>query len=79
VHLNLARAYTSAGDLAKAQNSYQAVLRLTPENWDAIFELGKIYVSLGMPDEARRQLTDLLFRNTAFHAKADAERILAGL
>jgi tetratricopeptide (TPR) repeat protein len=79
VHLNLARAYTSAGDLAKAQNSYQAVLRLTPENWDAIFELGKIYVSLGMPDEAKRQLTDLLFRNTAFHAKADAERILAGL
>jgi tetratricopeptide (TPR) repeat protein len=79
VHLNLARAYTSAGDLAKAQNSYQAVLRLTPENWDAIFELGKIYVSMGMPDEAKKQLTDLLFRNSAFHAKVDAERILAGL
>jgi tetratricopeptide (TPR) repeat protein len=79
VHLNLARAYTSAGDFTNAKNSYQAVLRLTPENWDAMYELGKICVSLGMPDEAKKYLTDLLVRNTTFHARADAERILAGL
>jgi hypothetical protein len=34
---------------------------------------------MGMPEEAKKYLTDLLFRNSSFHAKADAERILAGL
>jgi tetratricopeptide (TPR) repeat protein len=79
VHLNLARAYTGAGNLSKAQNSYQAVLRLAPENWDALFELGKICVSLGQSNEAKKYLQDLLSRNAAYTGKADAERILAGL
>ncbi|MCL2128617.1 MAG: tetratricopeptide repeat protein, partial [Treponema sp.] len=79
VHLNLARAYSSAGDLARAQNSYQAVLRLSPDNWEALFELGKTCVSLGMPEEAKKYLSDLLFRGGAFSGKAEAERILAGL
>jgi tetratricopeptide (TPR) repeat protein len=79
VHLNLARAYAGAGDLARAQSAYQAVLRLAPENWDALFELGKTCVSLGRPDEAKKYLRDLLKRNTAYAGRADAERILAGL
>jgi len=79
VHLNLARAYTSAGELAKAQNSYQAVLRLNPDNWDAMYELGKTYVSMGRPDEAKKYLRELVQRNSSYSARADAERILAGL
>jgi tetratricopeptide (TPR) repeat protein len=79
VHLNLARAYTSAGEFAKAQNSYLAVLRLNPDNWDALYELGKTYVSMGKPDEAKKHLRDLLQRNASYGARADAERILAGL
>lgn len=79
VHLNLARAYTGAGDLTKAQNSYQAVLRLNRDSWDALFELGKTCVSLGMRDDARKYLVDLLQRNPSYSGRAEAERILGGL
>jgi Tfp pilus assembly protein PilF len=79
VHLNLARAYTSAGDLAKAQNSYQAALRYAPNNWDALFELGKTCVSMGKPDDAKKYMSDLLQRNASYSGRAEVERILAGL
>jgi len=77
--MNLAMAYTSAGELSKAQNHYQAVLRLNPDNWDAIYQLGITCVSMGKPDEAKKYLGDLLRRNSSYSARADAERILAGL
>jgi len=38
VRFNLARAYAGAGELEKAQSAYQTLLRLVPDNWDAMFE-----------------------------------------
>jgi TolA-binding protein len=68
-----------AGDLAKARTAYQNVLKTAPDNWDALFELGKACVSLGNTAEAKKYLQDLVKRNAAFAGKAEAERILAGL
>ena len=79
VHLNLARAYSGAGDLARARNSYLNVLRLVPDNWDAMFELAKTYIGLELPGDAGEYLSELVRRNPAFHGRAEAERLLAGL
>jgi thioredoxin-like negative regulator of GroEL len=54
------------------------VLRLDPDNWDAMLELGMTFVSLGRPDDARRYLGDLLRRNSGHSGSGEAERILAG-
>jgi tetratricopeptide (TPR) repeat protein len=72
-------AYTSTGALAKAQNSYQAALRLDPDNWDAIFEMGKTCISLGMKEDARKYLEDILKRNPNYRNKSEVERLLSGL
>jgi tetratricopeptide (TPR) repeat protein len=79
VRLNLARAYTGAGDLQKAQGSYQAVLRLTPDNWDAMYELGMTCITLGQNADAKRYLQDLVSRNPNYSGKAEAEKILRSL
>jgi len=77
--LNLARAYTGLGDLQKAQSAYQAVLRLAPDNWDAMYELGMTCVTLGQNADAKRYLQDLVSRNPNYSGKAEAERILRNL
>jgi tetratricopeptide (TPR) repeat protein len=79
VRLNLARACVGAGDLVRARDAYRELLRVEPGNWDALFELGKTYASLGDSDSAKRSLEDLLKRNPAWPGRAEAERILAGL
>jgi len=79
VRFNLARAYAGAGDLDKAQGSYLAVLRLAPENWDAMFELGKTCFTLGRNNDARRYLQDLISRNPNYSGKSEAENILGSL
>jgi Flp pilus assembly protein TadD len=79
VLFNLARAYAGAGDLEKAQSSYQALLRLAPDNWDAMYELGMTCVSLGKTNDAKRYLQDLINRNPNYSGKAEAERILRTL
>jgi tetratricopeptide (TPR) repeat protein len=79
VRLNLARACLGLGDLAKARDAYRETLRITPDNWDAVFELGKTCASLGEAEAAKKYLQDLLKRNPGYTAKAEAEKILAGL
>jgi tetratricopeptide (TPR) repeat protein len=79
VRFNLARAYASCGDFEKAQSSYQTLLHLSPDNWDAIYQLGMTCVTLGKNDDARRCLQDLITRNPHYPAKAEAEKILKSL
>jgi Flp pilus assembly protein TadD len=79
VRFNLARAYAGAGELEKARDSYRALLRLAPDNWDAMFELGMTCVTLGQNNDARRYLQDLINRNPNYTGKAEAERILRSL
>jgi len=54
-------------------------LRATPDNWDAIYELGMTYVKLEQNAEAKRYLQDLISRNPNYSGKAEAERILRSL
>jgi len=79
VHFNLARAYAGAGDLQKALTSYQSVLRLAPDNWDAMYELGMTCITLGHNTDARRYLQDLISRNPNYSGRMEAERILRSL
>jgi Flp pilus assembly protein TadD len=58
---------------------YREILRITPDNWEAILELGKTCASLGEADVAKGYLRDLLARNPSYPGNAEAERILAGL
>jgi len=60
-------------------SSYQQVLRLASNNWDAMFELSKTYVALGQFNDAKRYLQDLINRNPAYTERVEAERILRGL
>jgi len=77
--INLARAYVGAGKLDKARDTYIELLKLEPNNWDGLFELGKTYASLGDSANAKQRLSDLIKRNPSYERRAEAEKILAGL
>ncbi|MCL2478998.1 MAG: tetratricopeptide repeat protein, partial [Treponema sp.] len=79
VRLNLARALVGAGSFTEAADAYRQLISLAPSNWDAVFELGKTYVSLGDSAQAKRTLQDLLNRNPSYSGRAEAEKILSGL
>jgi Flp pilus assembly protein TadD len=55
------------------------LVKLDSNNWDALFELGKTYASLGDAANARQRLSDLLKRNPSYSRRGEAEKILAGL
>ena len=65
--------------MPKARDAYVEILKLAPATWDAMFELGKVYVSLGDAASAKKTLTDLLAKKPDFRSRAEAETILAGL
>jgi len=79
VRFNLARAYAASGDHLKAQSSYQQVLRLAPDNWDAMYELGMTCVKLGLSSEAKQYLQDLISRNPNYSGRSEVESILRSL
>jgi len=79
VILNLARALVGGGDLPQARDVYRDLVRAAPQNWDAIFELGKTHASLGENREAKQVLEDLVKRNPNYSGRKEAERILAGI
>ena len=79
VRTNLANAFVQSGKLSQAVDAYREVIRLSPTNWDAMFQLGKTYVSLGDSAQARRTLQDLIARNPSYSSRAEVERILAEL
>jgi cytochrome c-type biogenesis protein CcmH/NrfG len=79
VKLNLARALTSANDIIRAQSVYREILSAAPANWDALFELGKIHVSLGETAQAKQAFEDIIRRNPNYQARAEVERFLSGL
>jgi TolA-binding protein len=62
-----------------AHSTYLALLNLSPNNWEAMFELGMTSLSLGRNNDARQFLQDLITRNPGFAGRAEAERILATL
>ncbi|MCX7656946.1 MAG: tetratricopeptide repeat protein, partial [Treponemataceae bacterium] len=75
----LARSYVGAGRFEKARDAYLELVKLDSNNWDALFELGKTYASLGDTANARQRLSDLLKRNPTYTRRGEAEKILAGL
>lgn len=79
MQLNLAKAYVGANQTQAAREAYVALLKLDPRQWDAAFELGKLYASTGDAANAKKTLGDLLARNPGYAKRAEAERILGGL
>ena len=60
VKANLATAYISANLNEKARDTYIELLKMDPKRWNAYFELGKLYISLGDKTSAKSALQDLL-------------------
>ncbi len=77
--MNLARAYAGAGNLSSARDAYLALLEREPNNWDAVFELGKVYAALNDSANAGKYLSDLLKQNPGYAKKTEAEMILGAL
>ena len=79
MRLSLARAQVGAKNLSAARDVYKEVLGIAPRNWDALFELGKTYASLGDTINAKQRLEELIRQNPSYAERAEAERILTGL
>jgi tetratricopeptide (TPR) repeat protein len=56
--LLLAEAYMSAGEVAQAEEQYQAILQFAPDNSAALTGLGEIYERAGNLDKAEAMLAD---------------------
>ncbi|HPG87081.1 MAG TPA: tetratricopeptide repeat protein, partial [Spirochaetales bacterium] len=79
IRLNLARAYVQSGALPKARDAYIELLKLAPATWEAMYELGKAYLSLGDQASAKKTLSELLAKKPDFRARVEVETILSGL
>lgn len=79
IRLNLARAYVQAGSFPKARDSYLEIIKLDGKAWDAMFELGKVYLSMSDNEAARKILTELLAKKPDYKSRAEVETILARL
>ena len=55
-HLNMAQALSEAGQKEKAIGRYQHALGIEPDNADAYYGLGLVFVALKRYDEAERHL-----------------------
>ncbi|GHV72644.1 hypothetical protein AGMMS49928_29900 [Spirochaetia bacterium] len=54
-------------------------MRIAPDNWEALLELGKTCVTLGDTAQGKQYLQTLVSKNPAVPGKAEAEKILTGL
>jgi tetratricopeptide (TPR) repeat protein len=77
--MNLARAYVGSGNLAGAKDAYLAVIKAAPNNYDALFELGKACAGMGDLESAKQYLASLLEKNPGYSGRAEAEKILMSL
>ena len=68
-----------SGDLQKARDAYIELLKLSPSDWDAMFALGKIHLSIGDNAAAKKTFLDLLAKKPDFKSRAEVESILGGL
>ena len=73
---NLATAYTSAGLLEKAAETYADLVKMAPSNWDARYELGKLYIQLERKTDAKKILEDLIRTKSDYEKAAEVKRLI---
>jgi Flp pilus assembly protein TadD len=76
VRENLATAYTSAGLLEKASEAYEAIVKMDSTNWDARYELGKLYIQLGNKTGAKEVLENLIRTKSDYEKAAEVKRLI---
>jgi len=62
-----------------ARDQFEAVLRRNPQDWDAHYQLGKVYLELGDRDKAREHLAKYLGARHDGKWRAEAEAALSSL
>ncbi len=79
LRINLARAYIQSDNKEKARDSYIEAIKLDGNAWDALYDLGKLYVSMSDSVNAKKIFSDLLARKPDYKNRSEIENILAGL
>ncbi|MEM5947998.1 tetratricopeptide repeat protein [Spirochaetia bacterium 38H-sp] len=79
VRYNLALAHMDAKDLDSAAQVLEDLIKIDSTYWDAYYQLGKILISLGEKDGAKKILSTLLTKKPDYDKKAEIESLLSGL
>ncbi|HQG40772.1 MAG TPA: tetratricopeptide repeat protein, partial [Spirochaetales bacterium] len=62
-----------------ARDTYVELIKLNPSSWDAMYELGKLYITMGDKENAKKVLTELLAKNPDYAKKSEVQSILSSL
>ena len=76
---NLATAYVSNKQNAEAASVYEEIIKLQAKNWDARYELAKLYLSLGRKEEAKPMLHYIVDKNPNYKEINTIKKILSAM